>query len=523
MRPLVLCSEARLLDRRTQEEAALPGLLLMEDASLRLWDALSPLLPAALRERDEGRGVSSPGVSSPAIVALVGRGNNGGDALAVLRHAAFSSFKDLGLAAVLAAKPEEKELSFAYAASLRALGVPLIDWASERERAEAAICGAAFLLDGLSGTGLEGALRGFPAEILSAAASSGRPLVSIDLPSGLCDEYLPNFPLAQARYTLSIEPEKLALYAPATRAAAGQIIRIGGVFPPGSGASSPCSLLEKEDLEPLLPRPSRDSHKGTRGRLALFAGSPGMTGAARLAAASASAASAGIVRLFADQALFPELSGGSAVVQAEDAFDARGCEAVLAGPGWGREPGRIKTLERVIASGLPLVLDADALRLLASLETPPNLGGRAILTPHPGEFSALSGCPVEELLAKPGPILVNEAKRRGAIIVLKASSTWIAGPEGRIAVWEGRDPSLATAGSGDVLAGLIAGLLAARRAESRACPDSADAGLWESAIAGVIAHGLAGKSAWAAHGWYEASALVLEAARILAGREEETR
>jgi len=524
MRPLVLCPEARLLDRRTQEEAALPGLLLMEDASLRLWDALSPLLAAALRERGTGApgvsspGVSSPGVSSPALVALVGRGNNGGDALAVLRQAAFSNFGDRGLAAVLAARPEEKELSFAYAASLRALGVPLIDWASERERAGAAIGGAALLLDGLSGTGLEGALRGSPAEILAAAAASGRPLASIDLPSGLSDAYAPDFPLAKARYTLSIEPGKLAIYAPAARAAAGQIVRIGGVFPAGCGASSPYSLLERGDLAPILPHPAPDSHKGMRGRLALFAGSPGMTGAARLAAASAGAASVGIVKLFADPALLPGLSGGSAVVQAEGCFDARGCDAVLAGPGWGRGAGRMQALERVIASGLPLVLDADALRLLASIESAPNLGGRAILTPHPGEFSALSGRPVEELLAGPGPILAREAERRGAIIVLKASTTWIAGPDGRIAVWDGLDPSLATAGSGDVLAGLIAGLLAARRAGTGACPDSAGAGLWDAATAGVIAHGLAGERAWAARGWYEASALVDEAALILSGK-----
>lgn len=511
MRPLVLCSEARLLDRRTQEEAALPGLLLMEDASLRLWDALSPLLSAALRDR---------GPSTPALVALVGRGNNGGDALAVLRQAASSSFAGQGLAAVLAPGAGDREPAAVYAASLRALGLRLLDWEGEREAALAAIGGAALLLDGLSGTGLEGSLRGSPAELLRAAAASGRPLASIDLPSGLSDAYAPGFPLAEARYTLSIEPGKLALYAPAARAAAGRILRIGGVFPAGCGAASPYSLLEKEDLEPLLPRPGRDAHKGKRGRLALFAGSPGMTGAARLAAASAAAASAGIVRLFADSALLSELSGGSAVVQTEEGFDPGCCDAVLAGPGWGRGGGRALCLERLIASGLPLVLDADALRLLAEIGEPPDLGGRAILTPHPGEFSALSGRPVEELLASPGPALAAEAKRRGAIIVLKASTTWIANPDGRIAVWEGLEPSLATAGSGDVLAGLIAGLLAARRAEAKTCPASAGAGLWEAAIAGVIAHGLAGKRAWAARGWYEAQALVGEAALVLSGKEE---
>jgi NAD(P)H-hydrate epimerase len=519
MRPLVLCSEARLLDRRTQEEAALPGLLLMEDASLRLWDALSPLLAAALRDRGPSTpAVSSAGLSSPALVALVGRGNNGGDALAVLRQAAFSSFAGQGLAAVLAPGAGDREPAAVYAASLRALGLRLLDWEGEREAALAAIGGAALLLDGLSGTGLEGSLRGSPAELLRAAAASGRPLASIDLPSGLSDAYAPGFPLAEARYTLSIEPGKLALYAPAARAAAGRILRIGGIFPAGCGAASPYSLLEKEDLEPLLPRPGRDAHKGKRGRLALFAGSPGMTGAARLAAASAAAASAGIVRLFADSALLSELSGGSAVVQTEEGFDPGCCDAVLAGPGWGRGGGRALCLERLISSGLPLVLDADALRLLAEIGEPPDLGGRAILTPHPGEFSALSGRPVEELLASPGPALAAEAKRRGAIIVLKASTTWIANPDGRIAVWEGLEPSLATAGSGDVLAGLIAGLLASRRAG--AGPGQGGEGLWEAAIAGVIAHGLAGKRAWAARGWYEAEALVGEAALVLSGKEE---
>jgi ADP-dependent NAD(P)H-hydrate dehydratase / NAD(P)H-hydrate epimerase len=524
MRPLVLCSEARLLDSRTQEEAALPGLLLIEDAAVKIWAALEPLVLASLREQG-GRvgpatpGVSSPGLSSPSFVALVGRGNNGGDALAVLRQAAFSSLKGRGLAAVLAAEPEKEELASIHATSLRALGIPLLDWASQRKEAEGAIRGAALLLDGLSGTGLKGGLRGAPAEILACAASSGLPLASIDLPSGLCDSYAPGLPLAEARYTLSIEPAKLALYAPAARFASGEIIRVRGVFPEGCGASSSSLLLEEGDLEALLPKPSLDAHKGRRGRLALFAGSPGMTGAARLASASAAAASAGIVNLFVDPELLGELSGGSAVVQVNSGFDAERCDAALAGPGWGRGVGRMEALERIIESGLPCVLDADALRLLASLPSPPDLGGRAILTPHPGEFAALSGHSSEEVLAGPAPFLIAEARRRDAFIVLKAATTWIASPDGRIAVWDGRDPSLATAGSGDVLAGLIGGLLAAYRGAAEAALDGA--GLWNAAVAGVVAHGLAGRRAWKRRGWYEARSLVEEAALILAGKEGE--
>jgi|GEM_PF-151125 len=583
MRPLYLCSEAAELDRRTQTDAALPGLLLMEDASLSIWQRLRALLAE--------RGMISAGSASGGrrlrIAALAGKGSNGGDALALIRQAAFAFGSSEGLCCILAAgmpapytgaasagaagdaSPAQAGANAAaspqtiYAASLKALGVPLYIWegdegdgrgggGAERNReALAAIAGADVIIDGLAGTGIKGPLRGKTAALRAALAQSiearekisdrALPLVcSIDIPSGLSDGMVPGSALVEADYTFSVEPRKLCLYTPAFRAAAGEIVGAEGVFPAAAGRCAEdqkAVLLEAADLESLMPRPSKDAHKGSRGRAGIYAGSPGMSGAARLAARAAAAASAGIVFLCVDPELVGSLSGGAAVVQ--EAGAPRGFDACLAGPGWredqscGLRPGnsggaleacaaaredgagRGARLRELIDSGIPLVIDAGGLRVLAGFSNPPDMGGRAILTPHPGEFAALSGLSAGEVLSSPREALQREAARRNAFIVLKCQCSWICSPDGRIAVWDGRDPSLATAGSGDVLAGLCTGLLASYSASGRPVQNA----LWDAARAAVIAHGLAGRSAFRKYGWYEADRIAEEAALILSGEE----
>ncbi len=553
MKTLFLCSEAGRLDAEVQSEYCLPGIILMEDAAVHIWEKLSPMLVqkgwlspasasdplAAAVRRPAGHPVSASG---PRIVALAGKGNNGGDALAVMRQAAFALGSCDGLCCILAAAPVEGSAPSVYINSLRAIGVRLCEWGdspecAQRKTALDALRAADIIIDGLSGTGLKAALHGSPAEIVSALGEGrccsaaglagaadmepdcGRsPLVcSIDLPSGLSDSLVPGAPLVHADFTFSIEPRKLCLYAPAARPAAGEIVAVEGVFP-RKQPDSLCGpvqteLLEEADLDRLLPRPSPDAHKGGRGRVGIYAGSPGMAGAARFAAGAAAAASAGIVYLCADSEIAGSLSGTAAVIREAGApCDYTAC---LAGPGWGRREDRAGQLLKIIESGVPLVVDADGLRVLAALPEIPDMGGRAVLTPHPGEFAALSGCDAGNFMSSPLELLRLEAARRNAFIILKSQCTWICSPEGRAAVWDGRDPSLATAGSGDVLAGLCVGLLAAYTA----CGADQGEALWNAARASVIAHGLAGRRAFQQLGWYQAQDIIPQAALILAGKE----
>jgi ADP-dependent NAD(P)H-hydrate dehydratase / NAD(P)H-hydrate epimerase len=506
MKRLLACAEASRLDAATGR--LIPPILLMEDASLKLWQALEPMA----RSRGAGR--------ETLLLALCGPGNNGGDALALLRHARFAGLARV--AAILAGRPGE--LASIHASSLRALGLSLVSWDDDRPACDRLLAEAGLIIDGLSGTGLNGALRGPQASIVEAANDAARkggaPIASIDLPSGLSDAYEGAWPIAAASWTLSIEPRKACLYFPNAREACGEIMPIVGVFPVEAEAEAEATafLLEGEDLRKLAPLPPDDAYKGSRGKVAVFAGSKGASGAAVLSSRSCLAAGAGMVSLFASEELFPVAAPmlDAVMVKAEPKdfrhFDASRYDALLVGPGWGRDDARKAELATLLEKGRPMVIDADAIYLFRDLAAS---GSRhsapLILTPHLGEFAALIGIDGSEILSAPAAHLPKAARSLNAVIVLKSHVTWIASPEGELAVWDGRESGLGTAGSGDVLAGLTAGLLArgaAAGAASFAVALAASRGA-------VIAHGLAGRRAREARGWFEAGALIEEAARIL--------
>jgi len=197
-----------------------------------------------------------------------------------------------------------------------------------------------------------------------------------------------------------------------------------------------------------------------------------------------------------------------------EAFDAGRWHAILVGPGWSRGESRLKLLAALLGSGLPMVLDADAILLYRELvDSGFSASAPIILTPHPGEFAALTGIGPGRSLSNPAAVLPEAAKAMRAVIVLKSQATWIASPSGELAVWDGMESGLGTAGSGDVLAGLATGLLA-----RSAAGKGADA--FSAARAAVIAHGLAGRAARSERGWFEAGALVEEAARVLGRRAQ---
>jgi NAD(P)H-hydrate epimerase len=511
MRALVTCSDAAILDSSTAIRAAIPPILLMEDASVELWRALQPFAQA--------RGAGATGL----LLALCGPGNNGGDALALLRHARFSG---LGHIAAILSKKNGGELASLYATSLVSLGVPVLAWDDDRARCERLISEATLIIDGLTGTGLKGPLRENLSSIADAAHAAGVPIATIDLPSGLSDSYESGFPLVDATWTLSVEPRKACLYFPSSRGSCGEIIPIEGVFPINSTAAARSFLLDANDLDELAPMPSDSAYKGERGRAAVFAGSVGASGAAVLASRSCLAAGAGIVALFASPELYPIAAPSLAAVmvkpEPEDgAFDVERWDALLVGPGWGRGPARLKSLAALLGSGLPTVLDADAIGLYRTLI---DAGFTAIspivLTPHPGEFSVLTGISPESSLANPASALSDAARGLKAVIVFKSQVTWIAAPSGEFAVWDGRESGLGTAGSGDVLAGLLAGILARASSVARAAGSKATIGdAFSASRAAVIAHGLAGRKARERYGWFEAGAIIEEAARILGLRK----
>ncbi|MCL1928704.1 MAG: bifunctional ADP-dependent NAD(P)H-hydrate dehydratase/NAD(P)H-hydrate epimerase, partial [Treponema sp.] len=429
------------------------------------------------------------------ILVCAGSGNNGADALVMLRALINSQQLTIGIsgtgtpynAAVLLSRfPSVDETTPRSAAvkALQAMGVPVVTWNGKEQAAEL-FRNARLIIDGIAGTGLKNALEGIPLEMLQAINERRNAaqccVVSIDVPSGACSNRKPDFPIIHADYTLAVEPLKTVLYTPAIRPYCGQIIPVRGIFP--------ARLLEKYiDAELLhweaqcnvIPPVPPDAYKYSRGVVTIHAGSPGTLGAARIAAAGASASGAGMVRLILDDDVYPVLAsvfGGIMAVPASGALGDKNSfvpYCLLLGPGWGRGKDRLPILQQALKAeetGTPLILDADGIYLLKTLihditaekQNDTVFHGRAILTPHAGELEAFSGIPKEQLLSDP-LLVVEQAKKLNAVILFKSHVMIVASPDGRLGFIDGMDPSLGAGGSGDLLAGLCAGIAGRIRA-----------------------------------------------------------
>jgi NAD(P)H-hydrate epimerase len=477
---LVSAETARTVDAEASASWGLDPLALVEAAGRNCARVFTGAYPA----RFEG----------PRLVVLAGPGNNGADALVMLRALILEERVSADrAAAVLSRLPrtEERGPRSLAVRSLERMGVPLFVWGDTpggspgplplgREEPDAGLLGRAdILIDGIAGTGLKGPLEGKLLEMVRAvnalkAGGAGKPfVVSIDVPSGNSDSWEGGMPILHADATLAIEPLKAALYKSSARIYAGSILPVGGIFPRGLvEAAAGMELLTWNRVKTWIPRVSPDAYKYERGVAEIRAGSPGSAGAARIAARGAQAAGAGIVRLVVDDALYPIVApsaGGIMAVSAgSPADDSRRFkpDALLLGPGWGNSPDRPLLLKRAAAAeagGTPLILDADAIPLAADY----TFTGNTILTPHPGEFAVYTGLPREKALDNPGPILAEIARRRGVTILFKGHVLYIADPGGRLGLVDGMAPALATGGTGDLLAGFCVAL-AARMAKTPA-------------------------------------------------------
>lgn len=447
------------------------------------------------------------------LVALAGRGANGADALAALRVLRERGRTE-AMAAVLAFTPGLGDgPAEAQSARLEALGIEVLDFQTERAACLEAIDSAEALLEGLAGTGAAGALREPAAGLVGAANGARGFRVAVDLPAGLGTGGM----VLKADATLMVAPPKELAFRPSRRAFCGTILQVDGVFPPGAGAASDIRLVESSDLERLVPRLAPDDHKGRRGKAGIWAGAVGTTGAASLACRGAVAAGCGLVHLRARPEIWPALAsrledGLVAPIgrlRDETRF-ADGMDALLAGPGWGRAAPAPALLRRLLEKRIPLVLDADALGLLEAARVDSRREAPLVLTPHPGELARLAGVSAEAVLDDPLAVARPLADCYGAVVCVRAVATWIAAPGGRALVVDGFEPSLAVAGSGDVFAGLLVGLLARARAGD---PERLDPAVLAAAAA--LAHAASGGALAARLGFYGASDLAAELGVII--------
>ena len=477
---ILTAAEMREVDRRTIE-AGIPGIVLMENAGHRVVEFVAERFAPLGAQR---------------IVVLCGKGNNGGDGLVIARQL-HTRFRPASLHVVLLAEPGElKGDAAANLAMLLAAGRQV-----EREIPPEARA-ATLVVDALLGTGVSGAATGRMLQGIREI-NHGFPLatvVAVDLPSGMpSDSGEPAGEFARADYTVTFTAPKVAQAMPPNCDHTGELM-VGAIgSPPELYADAWLALVEPAMFGELLAPRERAGHKGTYGHVLVVAGSRGKTGAAAMAGLAALRAGAGLVTVASAESAIaeiashapelmteplPETESGCIALNANLEALAQGKSVIAMGPGLGRA-AQIAAMVNRLAEAFegPMVLDADALVGQGMVGQGEGHPARIrILTPHPGEMARLTGKTTADIQADRIGVARAYATEHGVTLVLKGQRTVIAFPDGRAWINPTGTPAMGKGGSGDILTGLIAGLVAQ-------FPERAD----QAVAAAVYLHGLAGQ------------------------------
>jgi hydroxyethylthiazole kinase-like uncharacterized protein yjeF len=476
--PLYDAEEMRASDRWAIEEQGVPSIDLMERAGAGL---------ARLTAE-----VAGPGP----VRVVIGKGNNGGDGLAVARL-----LRDEGREVDVLATGDVNELRGDARENLERLpGDPPEPFEPAKLERSGAI------VDAIFGTGFEGEPREPVAGAIAAINDAGARVVACDVPSGV---NAANGEIAgeavRAVATGTFHGTKIGLHVAPGKYHAGtvHIIEIG--IPRGAPGASTAGLISNRVVD-LIPRRSQDGTKFTAGVVAIAGGAQGLTGAPTMVALAASRTGAGYVQVAIPESietvvelrLLEQLTRG--LPDENGAHTPEGVEgmkqlaeragAVVLGPGLGRSDGAIEFARRVAREvDKPMVIDADGLNAHAGdVEALAKRPGPTVITPHAGELGRLLDVESEEVNAHRLALARDAAERSGTVVVLKGDDSIVAAPGRPVAVSPGASPALATAGTGDVLSGVIATFLAK------------GLDVFEAAAAGVLAHAHAGQVAAARHG-----------------------
>jgi NAD(P)H-hydrate epimerase len=471
--PIWEAAEMRAADKHAIEEAGVPSLDLMERAGAGL-----------------ARVVATFAGAGP-IRVVIGKGNNGGDGLVVARL-----LREDGHEVDVLAVANPDELQGDAAANLDRLpGAAPLDFAPE------VLAGSGAIVDAMLGTGFEGEPREPIAGAIRAINEAASTVVACDVPSGVnasTGEVLGE--AVHADVTATFHGRKVGLYVEPGKTNAGrvEVVEIG--IPRSAPEPEKAGLISERVLG-RIPRRERGGNKFTSGTVVVAGGARGLTGAPTMAALAAMRTGAGYVQLAVPEPAetvldlrlmeamthaLPHKDGAHVEQGADRVVElSKRAGAIVLGPGIGRSDGAVAFARRVAREvEVPLLIDADGLNAHAEhLELVAQRKAPTILTPHEGELGRLLGIDSSEVAAHRIAHARAAAERSGAIVVLKGDDTLVVPPSGPLAVSPGATPALATAGTGDVLSGLIGALL------------SKGMDPFEAACAGVIAHARAGRAA----------------------------
>ena len=475
-------AEMREVDRLTTERFGVPGQQLMEAAGKSVAEVFL--------EEYGHKNSEAPGF----VAVLCGKGNNGGDGFVVARDLHEEADR---VQLYLFARPEELQGDAARNFERwRALGggVTVVQTEADWKRAWGEISGADVIVDALLGTGMRGVATGLlgwaieDVNRLSRDATAARPgwIVAVDTPSGLpSDGEAAEGPVIKAHWTVTFTAPKIGqLISPSAGCCGRLVVREIG---------SPPALIEEvgkgkvrwagpDEFAGLPLVRAAESHKGSFGHALIVAGSVGKTGAAIMAGNAALRAGAGLVTIATPESVLPIIAAAhpeymtealpgtdagslstAALTSGRYAQAVRGKSVVAMGPGAGQHPDTQEFIRTIVAdTEVPMVLDADGLNafdgrgeLLSRRKSE-----KLVVTPHPGEMARLLGSSIAEVQKDRVKTALDAARKWNAQVVLKGFHTIVASPKGQVFVNTSGNPALAKGGSGDVLTGLLAGLIA---------------------------------------------------------------
>ncbi|MBI4778654.1 NAD(P)H-hydrate dehydratase [Candidatus Desantisbacteria bacterium] len=492
---IVTREQMQEIDRITAVEYGISGAVLMENAGIQAFLAIKEYF--CLQQVEE----VAP-LAGARIAVLCGSGNNGGDGFVVARHL----FNHGARVKIYLLVPEEKVKGDARInlEAARGFGVPIqiITSCNELNALTLELKHARLIVDALLGTGASGDVKGLFAEIIDIVNTLDIPVIAIDIPSGLdANTGMSLGHTVRATMTVTFGLPKLGLVMSPGIEYTGKLLVANISFPQSllEQENIRINLLTSEDMACYIPHHPVDAHKGLCGKAFILAGSTGMTGAAALCSESALRIGSGLVTLGIPESLNHLMEVKLTEVMTMplpqtflSTFSQQGYEKIMSfcedmdivalGPGIGRDEDTKRLVQRLILHlRTPMVIDADALFAIA-LQTDilKHKNAPAVITPHPGEMAYLIGCTVKDVLDNRIDIVQKFAEEHDTTVVLKGARTIIADPSGHIWINPTGNCGMATAGCGDVLTGMISGLIA----QGLSVP--------EAARLGVFLHGLAG-------------------------------
>lgn len=479
------------IDKITSEKYSISSLILMENAGIKSLECLHNLFPD---------------LKSKKIAIFVGPGNNGGDGLVLARQL----FNQKIPVEVFLMFNEEKAKGIARANLdiAKSLKIPFTEISSldkfykQREK----IAQFSLIIDAILGIGTKGTLVGLFAEIINHLNSLKKPIISLDIPSGINGDTGEVLGASiKANYTLTFGLPKVGMFLSPGINNIGKLIVVDIGFPQAllNNPEIKLNYIEEQEMSFLLPKRLKDDHKGRCGKVFLLAGSLGMTGAATLSSQATLLAGSGIVILGIPESLNPILEVKLTEVMTHPlpetpsvTFSSNGYPIIMdliskfqsmaLGPGIGREKDTIKLIKNLVKNiNIPLVIDADGIFALA--EEPEILKetkSPVVITPHMGELAHFLKTKINNISNNRFSYAQKVATEYKVVVVLKGAHTVVADPTGDIFINSTGNPGMASSGVGDVLTGIIAGLLAQGLT------------ILNASKLGVYLHGLAGDIAF---------------------------